>query len=578
MPFDFDNPDNPTFAEIITKVASDPDFPSHRRATALSGLRLIARAMAHVAGPAAGPPDAAPFSASRVEAIFKRVTAATLGVRDKTLLNARSDARFVLQHYRLVDSQAWAPLTPAWQTLRDLVPDPFQRMTLNRLMRFCAGAGIEPAQVTAAIVEPFINAVSRDPRVKDAQLAVRRALRTWNKMASRHAEIWPQVDLRMPRRHEPWGLPWSAFPSSLELAVDAFLAPPVTGTPLFAGAARPRLRPATVRSQKDVLRCVASALVRTGIRPDELRGLGSLCSPAAVERAVRWKAEQIGAVGPGIMKTATVLLKVARYSDALDQAAIAEVVALHEDVAFHHSAAQRLRPNRDQILLDRFDEPHLVDALLQLPTRTVLPILARGGPVTVRQAYAIQRALILELWLCAPLRISNLVALRKDWFCHVTVGDVAHVALRVPGDQVKNGEALEHFLTTDAARLLDLYLQRCLPLISRAPSPFLLPGPDGRPKHHQTLRVQMANYIEKALKIEGFHPHFIRKLVAKLALDQDPSAIEVVRRLGGWKNDKVLRRAYLQRHHRASQAKYLELLEGRRLTSFQGSGTSRLAR
>jgi integrase len=134
--------------------------------------------------------------------------------------------------------------------------------------------------------------------------------------------------------------------------------------------------------------------------------------------------------------------------------------------------------------------------------------------------------------------------------------------------ETKNGEATEHFLLPDVAELLDLYLEKCLPIIANGPSQLLFPGKKGGPKHQQTLRIQMTNYISRHLKLEGFHPHVIRKIVPKIALDEDPTAIEVVRRVGGWKGEKTLRRAYLQKRHRASQARWVEMLETRRLRAF----------
>ena len=59
----------------------------------------------------------------------------------------------------------------------------------------------------------------------------------------------------------------------------------------------------------------------------------------------------------------------------------------------------------------------------------------------------------------------------------------------------------------------------------------------------------------------------MRKIVPKITLDGDPGALEVARRTGGWKRDNMLREVYGQQVHRASQGRYLELLEERRLTA-----------
>lgn len=84
-------------------------------------------------------------------------------------------------------------------------------------------------------------------------------------------------------------------------------------------------------------------------------------------------------------------------------------------------------------------------------------------------------------------------------------------------------------------------------------------------RRQQTLRIQMRGYISGRLRIKGFHPHVIRKIVPKIILDEDPNAMEIVRRIGGWKGDKTVRRSYLQKRNRIAQARYADMLDARRL-------------
>jgi hypothetical protein len=69
--------------------------------------------------------------------------------------------------------------------------------------------------------------------------------------------------------------------------------------------------------------------------------------------------------------------------------------------------------DRDQKLLDDLDDPKVVDALLTLVRRTVRRVLA-SGKRTYQDAIQIQLALIIEIWLCAPLRLKNMRHLRLD--------------------------------------------------------------------------------------------------------------------------------------------------------------------
>ena len=79
----------------------------------------------------------------------------------------------------------------------------------------------------------------------------------------------------------------------------------------------------------------------------------------------------------------------------------------------------------------------------------------------------------------------------------------------------------------------------------------------------------MTRFVRKKTSLKDWHPHLIRKISPKITLDADPGALEVARRTGGWANDRMLHQVYGQRVHRASQARYLELLEGRRLSSIR---------
>ena len=484
------------------------------------------------------------------------------GVSKKTIDTCISVCRTVIRHYGLV-KMTWMPLAPEWESLLSGVNCPYQRMSLKRLLSLFTSEGVTPGTVTPDAVPQFLAAVQRDARIGNAPLYVRRSLREWNKLRVRHPEIWPQVRLDMPLVRRIWGKPWAYFPAALERAVDAFLAPTTnTVATLFRIRARPQLKPSTIKTQKNSLRCVACALHYDGVPLEELNNLRALCTPERYKRAIAALAARAGGVTRRVEETALVLSKVAKYGEVLDKAEIEAVVKLQAEVSVHACEMKKLRVDRDQALLDRLDDPRLVDALLNLPSQTLRRALAAGK--TCRTAYAVQRAVMLTLWFYAPLRNINFLGLTVNYFKWVAMGDGRYLAIQVPGNEVKNGQPLEHFLDEETAQLLDLYIRAFLPLIVKTPTQFLFPGPSGAPKTQQSLGTQMRNYLRRELKIEGFHPHVMRKIVPKLTLDQDPEAMEVARRAGGWKGDATLRRAYMHHRNRTSQERYLELLKTRR--------------
>ncbi len=176
-------------------------------------------------------------------------------------------------------------------------------------------------------------------------------------------------------------------------------------------------------------------------------------------------------------------------------------------------------------------------------------------------------------------RIGAFVSIELEQIVSMRLDSVERFLLRKPKKQSASKKAPEHFLNADAVALLRLYADDYLPLIRKhngcQDSLHLLPGKRGAAKTTSALREQMTRFVRKHTSLKDWHPHLIRKVSPKVTLDADPGALEVARRTGGWANDRMLRDVYTQRVHRASQLKYLELLEGRRLNSVRSFGKRR---
>jgi hypothetical protein len=136
---------------------------------------------------------------------------------------ARSCCRFVQGYYGLARGRCCAPLTPRLQQLYDLLPDKYSKIEIKRLLVFAALNGIEPTAIQDAVMAEFRVALERDPTIRNADVAHKRALRAWNRAASR-IKGWPQQRVTVPRNRKIWGKPWSHFPPALRSEAHAFLA------------------------------------------------------------------------------------------------------------------------------------------------------------------------------------------------------------------------------------------------------------------------------------------------------------------------------------------------------------------
>jgi hypothetical protein len=300
--------------------------------------------------------------------------------------------------------------------------------------------------------------------------------------------------------------------------------------------------------------------------------LRDICEPGRFWRAITVLAKHAGGkINRTVRMRAEALIRLASHPGVLNASELKQVRAVFGKVLKKHSRYLETCDDRDQRMLDQLDDPSVMDAFLALPTITKNRVLSSRKKHTLANAYAIQRVLILELWMCAPYRLGHYACVELEQLVAMRLDSVERTLLRGPKDQPRNKKSPEHFLNEATIELLRLYLAEFRPIIlaalKTACSPYLLPGRNGRPKAARSLHHQIICFVRKNTSLKAFHPHFIRKIVPKITLDADPGAVEVARRTGGWADDKMLRSTYGQRVHRASQNHYLQLLESRRLNS-----------
>ncbi len=166
-------------------------------------------------------------------------------------------------------------------------------------------------------------------------------------------------------------------------------------------------------------------------------------------------------------------------------------------------------------------------------------------------------------------RIGVAVAWRLDQFVEVEVDGEKRIMVRSPKDQPSNKRTPDQYLSPAAAALFRLFIDKYRDIILRhnkckPDTPYLFPGRGGAQRHPHTMRQQMNRWIRKHTGLD-FHPHAIRKINPKLILDEDPTAIELAVRSGGWADDRMIRKIYGQKQHRKSQIKINEFVTGRRL-------------
>ena len=517
-------PEVPSLAEVIERIATMPDLTDWRRRDVLSSLRCLTRILDL---PAEEIPASRPFLRERLKDFHPQQA----GLSTKRWKNVRSDIAFALDRAGSPSRTAAAkvPLLPVWTELLSKAPAHL-RYALSRFARWCSSQGIEPAQVDEAILARFGDALVVATLVADPSTRVRLTARSWNQAAQIVAG-WPSQRLVLPTRHKLVSLPWQAFPTSLRADLDAYLAR-AGGADLLdeAGPIRP-LAPLSLRSRAYHVQQCASALVHSGAaQAQELVDLAFLIEPGRLKAALRWLlARRGGKTSPYIFQIAISMKVIARHHVGAGEPVLAELGTI----------CRRLDPGgkgltaRNRARLRQFDDPRNVALLLHAPRRLLTqakrrPLVDRAG------ALQVQMALAIEFLLFCPIRIRNLAGIHLDrhlaWTRSARAG-VCHLV--IGASETKNHQEIQFELPRPLVDLLQLYLKTYHPLLSDTPSRWLFPGlQPGVAKRPATLSKQISDQLFALTGLQ-VHAHLFRHIAAKLYLDHDPGAYELMRRVLG---------------------------------------------
>ena len=511
----------PSLQDILERAQRDPDLDPVRRRDVCSAIRVLADwfGLHRTALPASKP-----FLREK----FARFHPTQVGVGKKRLANVRSAVNFTLDRYGGNNGQHYfAPLTPAWRRLWDLLPGKYEQCALSRFLRYLSARGILPDAVDDQLSEDFRTALEQESLIKDPREAHKNMARAWNRMAERNAE-WPQIRLTEPRYREPWGLPLSAFPPSFEADVDAFLTCR-SSDDLFAedGPDRP-LRPRTVKTQKDHFRCFASALIQRGHTPAAITSPAYLVVPAHYRDGLLFWFERDGGSSPYLASIAFSIRKYAKYGTKLPESEMAQVEHAYRRIC----GAIEPRRSKSAERLRQFDDLAACRRFLAYPTRKIETIRRRdtGG---IREALEVQWAVATELWLFVPARLENFVTMRLDGHLFWPNGSrPGPLRIAFASHEVKNREDLEFEVPAEVAAHVRLYIETYRPRFVKGASPWLWPGMNGGPKHVVTFRHQVCRAVweETGLKI---NPHLMRRIGPKLFLEIRPEMKEIVRHVLG---------------------------------------------
>jgi integrase len=195
---------------------------------------------------------------------------------------------------------------------------------------------------------------------------------------------------------------------------------------------------------------------------------------------------------------------------------------------------------KNQTMLRIFDDRRLLAALVQLPDR--LWRAARRAP-SHRAFVDLQTALAIDILLHVPLRPGNLSAIKFDTHLHWPQGPRKPALLTFGGQETKNSARLKFELPVYLAdRLLVFRNEIALQAIGSKPETLFVTH-DGKPRNQATIAIAIYKSILRHLGVK-LTPHQFRHLCAKIILDRNPGAYELVRQMLGHTSVKTTANFY----------------------------------
>lgn len=531
-----------SLAEVRDRILADEALPLDRRRDLASALLQLAKALGV-------PADILPADPVALRGRLKGLTPKMVGHKAPRWKNILSLTRTALLRVGICVISTRFDHTPsaAWIACLDLRQPAYggysrdqkdqDRRLLGRFARYCTLFGIEPADVDDSVLAQFLHDLEFRSLVDDFNRAARDTAVRWNQVAEAVPE-WPQQRLTVADNRNIYAVPWDAFPASLKLDVDSWLARLADGGDLTNegdGNFKP-LRPASIVLRRKQMHLYVSALVLKGEDPLTMVDLAAVVTRPRVNIGLQFLLDRKGEKRSlHATQVAGMLLAVARHWVKAPAGTIKGII----------NAVKKVRPDvegmteHNETLLRQLD-PERLWSLLTLPLAVLAE--AKKEPPNLSMARQMQVAAMVEILLKAPIRMKNLTELKVGE--NLLTRSNGEMVLVLPGRQTKNRQPIQTRLRGRTVQVLHRYLTVDRPLLAQPTSPYVFPGKTADcPKSQDGLRVPMKACLAKRCGL-AFHPHLFRHLAGHMILDDSIEALPVVQQVLGHKRIDTTEKFY----------------------------------
>ena len=546
-----------TLQTVLDRLAGNAGLPDSRRRDLRSAILSFAKLRGQ-------PPAAIPLNLAEIRQTLNRRVPTRAQISRKRWANLRSDLA------RAIDASSMLPMLrtadleidAVWTRL--LAPaDHRIRYGLSRFVRWASLRRVAPESVDAGTIDRFITELNATTLIRNIRDLGRMVAKAWNALVEMPQGAGLRLVTVPTNRPAPTRIPWRQVPSSFQEDVKQYLTWASVPDPLAEGARARALAPLSLRLQQTHIHSAASAAAAAGIPLDQIISLARLVEPEAFRALLRHRWQQDGSKLSAYTHGVAVTL-IAIASDWVK--ASPDVIATLKTLRSKLGTLPIGLTEKNQALLRKFDDPRLLAALLDLPDE--LWRAARRNLTTSRWPFIeLQTALAIDILLHVPMRMQNLTSLEFNVHLHWPQGRRKPALLTLRGAETKNNEPLEFEIPTALAERLQVYRNEIAPTVTgeRPDRVFVKFG--GTPRTQAAISVAIEKTLLKHLGLE-MTCHQFRHLAAKIILDANPGAFELVRQLLGHKNLKTTIKFYAGVNTLRAGRAHAELLQKIRQTKF----------
>jgi integrase len=532
---------------VLDRLSTEPGLTPNRRRDLRSAVACFSRLRDQ-------PPAAIPLDLDDIRRRLDSIVPARAKISAKRWSNLRADLAAA------IEASGLRPMLSTGQLERDNAWERLMAGTerhpaigLSRFTRWASLRRIAPEAVDDKAIEDFVAEMGASTLMRNVRYLHPYVAKRWNRLVAAH----PSLELKRVT-FEGSGrnlkrVPWQRLPASFCDDTERYVGWASMPDPLAEEARARALSPRTLRLQRQHIHSAADAAIAAGMPVQSLTSLACLVEPSAFRTILRqrWQHDghRLSAYTQGIALTLTAV--------AAEWCKLpAETIAALKDLHKRLGALPPGLTEKNKALLRRLDDPRLMAALVQLPDR--LWHAARRAK-SYRSLVDFQIALAIDILIHVPMRMQNLSVLNFEVHLHFPQGRRKPALITLKREETKNKTELTFEIPAGLADRLLVYRNEIAPaVIGRRPDAIFVTN-SGTTKRQAAI----ANAIQKAiLQYLGVKmtPHQFRHWCAKIVLDHNPGAYELVRQMLGHTSQKTTTSFYAGIDTRRAGRHHAELI------------------